>query len=146
MSHLQCLHLGAGAIRDMHPQTVGAKRGYHQSMSDSSIKAAILSEIYQNNAVRKEVGLPLLGVGKEFKKAYDVARLREWRASVASKHDDVERIKAEVLAEYFARFGPQFPVTSFSSIAVTRDTNKRFRAFAEVHYGFKIPTFGRRRD
>ena len=75
---------------------------------------------------------------------YDVARLREWRASVASKHDDVERNKAEVLAEYCGRFGPQFPVISFSWISVTRDTNKRFRAFAEVHYGFKTPAFGPR--
>jgi hypothetical protein len=71
---------------------------------------------------------------------------REWRASAASKHDDVERIEAEVLPEYCARFGPQFPVISFSWIAVTRDTNKRFRAFAEVYYRLKTPTFGRRGD
>ena len=109
-------------------------------------KAAVLSEIYRRNAVRNEAGLPLLDVRQDFKKACDVARLHEWNAFVASKHDDVERIKAEVLAEYRARFGPQFPVSSFSRIAVTRATNKQFKAFAEVHYGVKAPDFSRDND
>jgi len=40
---------------------------------------------------------------------YDVARLREWRASVASKHDDVERNKADVVTDVDLAVADEWP-------------------------------------
>ena len=55
----------------------------------------------------------------------------------------VDRIRSEVLAEYRAEYGPDFPQSSFSLIGVQRDTTARFKAFAEVQYGVKAPDFSR---
>jgi hypothetical protein len=52
-------------------------------------------------------------------------------------------IRSVVLAEYRARFGPDFPQSSFSRIAVEKHTRERFRAFAELQYGIKAPDFSR---
>ena len=104
-------------------------------------KAAILADVYRRNALRRQAGLPLLDVRQEVNKATDLARLHEWYEFVDSKQADVEQIRSEVLAEYRAKIGPEFPNNSFSQMALERNTNRRFKAFAEAQYGVKAPDF-----
>ena len=87
--------------------------------------------------------MPLLDVREEVNKAIDLARLHEWHEFMDSKQADVDRIRNEVLAEYRARYGPDFPQSRFSLISVHRDTTERFKAFAEVQYWVKAPDFSR---
>ena len=102
-------------------------------------KVGLLKEILQRNALRKEAQLPLLNVRTELDHACTVATFAEWTAFCAEKKADIERIQAEVLAEMRTKRGAHFPDNSISAIALHREVDRRFEAFAAIHYGVQMP-------
>jgi len=65
-------------------------------------KAAILGAIFKRNALRREAQLPLLNVRKVFEHEIEAARWQE----ICQRH--YERVRAEVLAGFRAKRGPDF--------------------------------------
>ena len=94
---------------------------------------AIFKEITERNALRKQAQLPLLDVRAEFAHACWVARQAEWQAFCTEKQADIERIRAEVIAE---RGRPQNMV---DNIGFTYRVERRFEAYAAIHYGVQKP-------
>jgi hypothetical protein len=103
-------------------------------------KAVILAQIYQRNTVRRAAGLPLLDVRKEYEKACSVPRLNKWFAFMTSKKDDMERIKAEVLAEYRVS-DPTFPSYGPCTLGLVQETYIRFSRYADEHYREEFAEF-----
>jgi len=98
-------------------------------------KAALLTDIFERNASRRQAQLPLLDVREELSKACSLAAFHEWEDFKTSKKADWDRIEAEVLQEMRAENGPQFPSNGWSRMAVQLKTEERFKAYAELHYG-----------
>lgn len=103
-------------------------------------KVAIFKEITERNALRKQAQLPLLDVRTEFDHACAVALEAEWRAFCAAMQADIDRIRAEVIAERGGR-----PVQNWiDNIGVTHKVDQRFEAYAAIHYGVQRPGEARR--
>lgn len=97
---------------------------------------AIFREITERNALRRQAQLPLLDTRAEFNHACAVARQAEWQAFCASKSADIERIQAEVIAER----GGRPPQNSIDDIGFRLRWQRRFEAYAAIHYGVQKPT------
>lgn len=107
-------------------------------------KVRLLEEIMQRNAVRRMAQLPLLDVRAELDHACAVARYAEWLAFCEEKSADLQRIEAEVLTELRATRGPHFPSNAIAAIAVHREVETRFEAYAAIHYGVQMPRYATR--
>ena len=94
-------------------------------------RAAAFTLITQRNALRRAAQLPLLDVREELDKA---ANLAAWDAfgKEAARHAERRRAITEaVLAEYRAKFGPDFPSTSSGQYMLQVIVGQRFHAYLE---------------
>jgi hypothetical protein len=66
-------------------------------------RAAIFTELTERNALRREAGLPLIDMRREFDRAVALERWREWEDTVARFADLREAIRQDVLSEYRAQ-------------------------------------------
>jgi hypothetical protein len=78
-------------------------------------------------------------VRAELDHACTVATFAEWQAFCETKAADIQRIQAEVLVELRAKHGPHFPGNSIAAIGLHREVERRFEAFAAIHYGVQMP-------
>jgi hypothetical protein len=102
-------------------------------------KAAILTDLTRRNALRKANGLPLLDLRTEYAHQAWIGRREEYRAACGEHADEREAIRRQVLAEYRAKFGADFPNTTGGHWAVGLRTSKRFAAHMELRYGVFPP-------
>ena len=68
-----------------------------------------------------------------------IGRRKEYWAACDDHVDEREAIRRQVLAEYQAKFGADFPSTTDGHWAVGLRTNKRFAAFMGLRHGVFPP-------
>ena len=101
--------------------------------------AAIFTDLTRRNALRKAHGLPLLDLRVEHAHQVWLAQRREYWGVCDEHADERESIRREVLAEYRAKYGGNFPSTTFGHWAVGLRTNERFAALMALNYGVSPP-------
>jgi hypothetical protein len=102
-------------------------------------RAAIFAELTKRNAVRREARLPLLDLRAEYAHQIWIAKRREYWTACDEHADEREAIRRRVLAEFRAKYGPNFPSTSGGHWAVGLRTNKRFAVLMALNYGVSPP-------
>jgi hypothetical protein len=102
-------------------------------------KAAIFTDLTRRNALRKANGLPLLDLRTEYAHQMWLARRQEYCTACEEHADEREAIRCQVLAEFRAKYGADFPGTSGGHWAVGLRTSKRFAAYMELRSGVFSP-------
>ena len=102
-------------------------------------KATIFTDLTRRNALRMANGLPLLDLRTEYAHQIWIGRREEYWAACDEHADEREAIHRQVLAEFRAKYGPNFPSTSGGHWAVGLKTSKRFAAYMELRYGVFPP-------
>ena len=102
-------------------------------------KAAIFHAVTRRNALRRENGLPLLNVQHEYAHEDSVASHHEYQAECQEHAGEREIIRQQVMAEYQARFGPDFGGTMGGRWAVGHLTHQRFTAYMADKYALVQP-------
>src|SRR5215212_404836 len=101
-------------------------------------KAAIFTELTRRNALRREAGLPLLDLRREFDHEVALARWNEYQA-VCDAHADLRAaIEAEVVEELRRRTGRDHRLSVGGSWLIAALTGQRFDA-ALARKGFRRP-------
>jgi hypothetical protein len=113
-------------------------------VAGSMDKAAIFTDLTHRNALRKKHGLPLLDLRAEYAHQIWIAKRRQYWAACDEHADEREAIHRQVLAEYRAKHGGNFPSTTFGHWAVGLATNERFAAFMALTYGVSPPRWSGR--
>ena len=105
-------------------------------------KAAIFTDLTRRNALRKANGLPLLDLRTEYAHQMWLAKRREYWAACDEHADEREAIRRQVLVEFQAKYGADFPGTTGGHWMVGLKANRRFSAYMEQRYGVFPPQVG----
>jgi hypothetical protein len=97
-------------------------------------KAAIFTDLTCRNALRRRMATAARPAHQVW-----IGRLDEYWAACGEHADEREAIRCQVLAEFRAKYGADFPITSGGHWAVGLRTNKRFAAYMELRYGVFPP-------
>jgi hypothetical protein len=97
-------------------------------------KAAIFTDLIRRNALRKANALPLLDLRTEYTHQVWIGRREEYWAACDDHADEREAIRHQVLAEFRAEKGANFPSTTGGHWMVGLRTSKRFAAYMELRY------------
>ncbi len=101
-------------------------------------KTAIFAELTRRNALRREAGLPLLDVRREFDDAVAIARWDEYQAVCDAQADLRAAIQAEVVEELRRETGRDHRLSVGGRWLIAARTRERFEA-AMARMGFRRP-------
>ncbi|MBD0275471.1 MAG: hypothetical protein ICV73_26520 [Acetobacteraceae bacterium] len=101
-------------------------------------RATIFAELTRRNALRREAGLPLLDLRREFDHEVALARWDEYQA-VCDAHADLRAaIQAEVVDELRRKTGRDHRLSAGGRWLIAARTRERFEA-ALARMGFRRP-------
>ena len=97
-------------------------------------KFALFTGLTKRNALRKEVGLPLLDIRTELAHEVALAEENEFRGVAEAHNAERLMIREQVMADLRAQQGADFGHSAGGRWAINAETNKRFKAYLlEVH-------------
>jgi len=102
-------------------------------------RAAIFADVTSRAALRKQACLPPLDVAAEYRRAVSLAIDAEVRALAPAHQNVLQRIRAEVTAEFLPHFGPARGASWGGRYAAAAEATRRFDAYLRAVHGTEAP-------